>query len=143
MEITIKIDEENVEVTKIKKDTNDVDGSRMSPKRYARFFDEGSQYWTPYSEFNLLFLKTVQSYANDRLKYRGYLFLNEVYDMLGIPRTKAGYLVGWIYDEEHPYRDNFVDFDIFNERNSEAINGYGNKFLLDFNVDGEILNALK
>ena len=136
MEITIKIDEENVEVTKIKKDTNDTNDT------YARFFDAGSQDWTPDSEFNRLFLKTVQSYANDRLKYRGHLFLNEVYDMLGIPRTKAGYLVGWIYDEKHPYRDNFVDFGIFNERNSEAINGYGNKFLLNFNVDGEILNAL-
>ena len=65
--------------------------------------------------------------------------------MLGIPRTKAGQVVGWIYDEKHPVGDNFVDFGIYdkdNERNRAFINGYERNILLDFNVDGNILDLM-
>ena len=74
------------------------------------------------------------------------MFLNDVYDMLGIPRTKAGQIVGWVYDEKSPVGDNFVDFGIYNP-NSEAVrnfvNGYERSILLDFNVDGPIWDLLK
>ena len=40
-----------------------------------------------------------QNWADERLKSRGHLFLNEVYDMLVARRTKAGAQVGWVYDE--------------------------------------------
>ena len=92
-----------------------------------------------------MFLKDQQRYANDLLKSKGHLFLNEVYDMLGIPRTKAGQVVGWIYDEKHPVGDNFVDFgiyDIYNERARDFVNGYERTILLDFNVDGNILDMI-
>lgn len=39
--------------------------------------------------------------------------------MLGITRTAAGMVVGWIYDEKHPVGDNFVDFGIY-DINNEA-----------------------
>ena len=92
-----------------------------------------------------MFLKDQQRYANDILKSKGHLFLNEVYDMLSIPRTKAGQVVGWIYDEKHPVGDNFVDFgiyDIYNERARDFVNGYERTILLDFNVDGNILDMI-
>ena len=92
-----------------------------------------------------MFLFKQQNYANDTLKARGYLFLNEVYDMLGIPRTKAGQVVGWIYDEKHPIGDNFVDFgivDVNNERSRAFMNGYERSIILDFNVDGNILDLI-
>ena len=65
--------------------------------------------------------------------------------MLGAPRTKAGQIVGWIYDEKHPVGDNFVDFGIFNihnPSNRDFINGYEEAILLDFNVDGNILEMM-
>ena len=112
---------------------------------YARFFDEASPYWQSDAEYNLVFLKAQQAYANDLLRARGRLFLNEVYEMLGIEKSKAGQVVGWVYDEEHPVGDNFVDFGIFDmskERVRAFVNGYEPNILLDFNVDGNIWDLM-
>ena len=109
---------------------------------YAKFFDEASPCWEKDADYNLMFLKAEQSYANDLLKSRGYLFLNEVYRRLGIPETRAGQTVGWIYDEKNPIGDNYVDFGIFNyteEKARDFVNGYERCILLDFNVDGDIM----
>ncbi len=94
-----------------------------------------------------MFLKHQQNYANELLRSNGYLFLNDVYDMLGIPRTKAGQVVGWIYDEDNPNHkgDNFVDFgiyDIHRQANRDFVNGYERVIWLDFNVDGNILDLI-
>lgn len=110
---------------------------------YARFFDCGNDYWEKDSEYNLMFLRSQQQYANDLLRSRGRLFLNEVYRMLGIPETKAGQVVGWVYDPENPDHngDNYVDFGIYDINKPKArdfVNGYERTILLDFNVDGNI-----
>lgn len=112
---------------------------------FARFFDEGSRYFTKDPEYNLMFLKNQERYANDKLKAKGYLFLNDVYRMLDIPETKAGQIVGWIYDEKCPNGDNYVDFGIYNtnrEKSRDFVNGYEKVILLDFNVDGNILELI-
>ena len=112
---------------------------------YARFFDESCAGWSKDAEANFTFLKCQQNYANNKLKAQGYLFLNDVYKMLGIPATKAGQVVGWIYDEKNPIGDNFVDFGILNvdvERVRAFVNGYERNILLDFNVDGNILDMM-
>lgn len=127
----------------VKKTVNVADPNTTSD--YARFFDDGCNGWTKDPEFNLMFLKDQQRYANDLLKTRGHLFLNEVYDMLGIPRSTAGAVVGWVYDEKHPVGDNFVDFgiyDLYNEKKRDFVNGYERTILLDFNVDGEIYKLI-
>lgn len=137
------VDEKTGEEKVTKKTVNVVDPNNYST--YARFFDDGCTGWTKNPEYNLMFLKNQQRYANDLLKSRGHLFLNEVYDMLGIPRTKAGQVVGWIYDEEYPNGDNFVDFgiyDLYNEKARDFVNGYEKTILLDFNVDGDIMNLI-
>ena len=112
---------------------------------YARFFDDGCTGWQKDAELNLVFLKHQQNYANELLQRKGHLFLNEVYDMLGIPRTKAGQIVGWVYDEKNKRGDNFVDFGIYDmnrEKVRDFVNGYERTILLDFNVDGDILNLI-
>ena len=112
---------------------------------YAKFFDEASPYWQKDPEYNFMFLKSQQQYANDLLKARGRLFLNEVYEMLGIEKTKAGQIVGWVYNTENPIGDNFVDFGIFDmskERVRAFVNGYEPNILLDFNVDGNIWDLM-
>lgn len=112
---------------------------------YARFYDESCADWTKDPEYNLMFLKAQQQYANDKLVAKGYLFLNEVYSMLGIPETKAGQIVGWIYNTDNPVGDNYVDFGIFDINKPKArdfVNGYERTILLDFNVDGNIWDKM-
>ena len=130
----------------VKKTVGVVDATNpMNVSEYARFFDDGCAGWTKDPEYNLMFLRDQQRYANDLLKSKGHLFLNEVYDLLGIPRTKAGQIVGWIYDEKHPNGDNFVDFGIYDTNktaNRDFVNGYERTILLDFNVDGNIWDQM-
>ena len=147
----------NIKAQEIEEKTVDKDGNETVEKKtisvvdpnmysdYARIFDNGSMGWTKDPEYNLMFLKLQQNQANDRLRAQGYLFLNDVYDMLGIPRTKAGQIVGWIYDEDNPVGDNFVDFgiyDIYNEKACDFVNGRERSIVLDFNVDGNILDMI-
>lgn len=105
---------------------------------YARFFDESCEQWSKNPEYNLMFLRSQQNYYNDMLKSRGHVFLNEVYDALGIPRTQAGAVVGWMISDNG---DNFIDFGVFDgdrPRARDFVNGYERSILLDFNVDGVI-----
>lgn len=136
------VDEKGKE-KKVKNTVNVADPNVYS--EYSKFFDESCPGFTKDPEYNLMFLKDQQRYANDLLKSKGYLFLNDVYEMLGIPRTQAGQIVGWIYDEKNPIGDNFVDFGIYDlhkEANRDFVNGYERVILLDFNVDGDILDMI-
>lgn len=151
-ELKYNIKSDTVEVTELDEDgkektskvtVNTVDPNELS--EFARFYDDGCTGWTKDPELNLVFLKKQQCCANDLLKSRGWLTLNDVYDMLGITRTAAGMVVGWIYDEKHPVGDNFVDFgiyDINNEANRRFVNGLERTILLDFNVDGNIYDKI-
>lgn len=140
-EIEETVTDENGKETTVKKTIDVVDPNDISD--YARFFDDGCIGWEKDAEHNLFFLKQQQNWANERLKKRGYLFLNEVYEMLGIRVTRAGQQVGWIYDKNDPNKDNFVDFGIYNANRPSTrdfVNGYERTILLDFNVDGNILD---
>jgi hypothetical protein len=109
--------------------------------QYAKFFDESSVYWKKTPEWNLTFLLSQQEFANQRLQARGFLFLNDVYEALGLPHTQAGQAVGWKRDKTGK-NDGFVSFgihDIFDESSRAFVNGYEHTILLDFNVDGVIL----
>lgn len=130
------------------------------PSEYARWFAPGNDNWNDDPYYNLLFLKRQQQYANEKLRIKGYLFLNDVYRSLGLPETKAGQVVGWIYDEDREVDgiDGYVDFGIYDVN----VNGYGNDnmcdkiseqridfvnglevpILLDFNVDGNIWDKM-
>lgn len=141
-EVVTSVDENGNEVTETVKVMDGTDDPN-SYSDYARFFDESCAAWQNDAEYNLTFLKAQQQYANDLLKARGRLFLNEVYRMLGIDETKAGQVVGWVYNPDNPTGDNFVDFGIYNmqrERVRAFVNGYEPNILLDFNVDGVIWN---
>lgn len=133
-----------------KKTVYEIEDPLKGISEYARFFDCESDEHRKDPEYNLMFLRRQQDYANEMLKHRGYLFLNEVYEMLGLPRTQAGQVVGWLYDEKNPNGDNYVDFGIYdlngseqnNERKMAFVNGYEYNILLDFNVDGVIYDKM-
>lgn len=142
MSITIKIEIDGREVVNQKiEETKKIETGSYS--QYARIFDETSPNWTRDSEMNLCFLISQQDYFNQLLKSKGYLFLNDVYGRLGFPKTKAGEIVGWVYDEKNPVGDNYVDFGIYKTaKNSKFINGFENSIILDFNVDGAIIDKI-
>lgn len=129
----------------IEKKSVSVVGNLDGYSPYAKFYDDGCIGWEKDPELNLMFLRRQQDAANEILKRDGYLFLNDVYEMLGIPKTTAGQLVGWIYDEKNPVGDNYVDFgiyDLYKENCRDFVNGYERTILLDFNVDGEIYKMI-
>lgn len=135
--------DENGEQTTVKKTIEVANPEQGS--MYARFFDETCDYWEKNAEYNRMFLLQTQQYMNDKLRRQGHLFLNEVHDALGMQRTQYGNVVGWVYDEKHPIGDNYVDFGIFdvhNEAKRNFVNGFERSILLDFNVDGPVLELL-
>lgn len=128
-----------IEVGDEKAKLHDVDC--LNPSQYAKFFDEYNENWSKSPERNLFFLRRVQNWANDKLYLNGYLFLNDVYKMLGMEPTTAGQIVGWVVGNG----DNFIDFGIYDERNEQArlfVNGNERSILLDFNVDGVVYDLL-
>lgn len=113
---------------------------------YARCFDETCTCWTRSAEHNLTFVNNVQSWANRKLREEGFLFLNEVYEALGFQKSKAGQVVGWIYDEENPNGENYVNFfiyDLHDKNKRRFVNGYEKSIWLDFNVDGNIWELMQ
>jgi len=106
---------------------------------YARFFDEASIMWQKNSEMNRIYVQCQQNYLNHLLHSRGHVFLNEAYDALGLERSSAGQVVGWVLDENG---DNYIDFGIFEAANSRFLNGTERSILLDFNVDGVIYDKI-
>lgn len=113
------------------------DPNHWSP--YARFFDEASPNWQKNAELNRLFVQCQQNYANHLLHARGHIFLNEVYDMLGLERCKAGQTVGWTLGNGG---DNYIDFGLYEASSARFVNGIERSILLDFNVDGVILDNI-
>lgn len=109
--------------------------SEKSLSQYRVLFDERSYGWSCLQKNNLIFLKHQERWLNELLRKRGYLFLRDVYEELGLPITKESCVVGWIYDEKNnKIGDNFVKFDI---RETHSSN-----YIVDFNVDGEIIDRL-
>lgn len=109
---------------------------------YARFFDEYSPKWQKEPGYNQMFLSATQNWMNDLLNSRGHVFLNEVYDALGLERSKEGAVVGWVKKSDG---DGFIDFgmdDPANEAAQEFVNGHERSILLDFNVDGLIWDKI-
>lgn len=112
---------------------------------YARIFDAGNEGWDPNPEMTLFYLRCIESQANNLLQSRGHLFLNDVYDLLGYPRTRMGQFVGWIDNPNDPKRHCHVDFglyDVHDRLKSAFVNGYEQNVILEFNVDGVIVNDI-
>lgn len=60
-----------------------------------RVFGPENKNWDPAPVVCENFLNAVERHANDKLRWQGHLFLNEVYKMLGMPETRLGAVMGW------------------------------------------------
>lgn len=113
--------------------------THTSGSPYSFFFEATNHNWSKTAEYSKLFLIQQQDYYNDRLRAYGFVFLNEVLQDLGFPRTQAGQVVGWKLKSETG--DGHIDFGLFNldnERVRAFMNGDETCVMLDFNVDGPI-----
>ena len=139
------------------------------PSIYAREFNEqtSSEYRRD-PNFNKDFLILQQRIFNEKLKRVGHVFLNDVYDALGLERSPAGQVVGWVYGgHREPGKngldnltpgDDHIDFglmdvkatwyrninvnDTIGQERWDFMNGYISSILLDFNVDGVIYDKI-
>lgn len=121
------------------------DASVVAP--YSKWFAEGeTDEWKPDIFYNLAFLRAQEHIFNQLLQARGHVFLNEVYDTLGFPRSTAGQAVGWLV--ENSDGDDYISFGIYDGqdgKNSKSFvhGGPDNAVLLDFNVDGPIMTKIE
>lgn len=130
------------ETGKEKKVKSTINVADPNENEYARFFDETCLGYEKDYDYNLMFLRSQQQYANDKLRADGSIFLSDIYDELGIKNTKLSRSVGWLYNPDgNKNGDNFVDFGI-TETNRETEDGYEKAILLNFNVDGPILDLI-
>ena len=152
-ELRFGIKAKEVEETVVDKDGNETTVTKtvevVDPNTahslYSIVFCEGNTGWTRNAELNKVFLIQQQNWANDKLKMNGVLTLNEVYDMVGAPRTAYGQIAGWVWTEDGTIGDNFVDFGLFDVNNEKAcdfINGREKSIILDFNCIGNILDYI-
>jgi len=112
---------------------------------YGRWFKKGNKNWETNNDSNFAFLRAQQNFLNDRLRAYGHVFLNEAYDALGIPRTSAGQLVGWVYKQGTG--DDYIDFGMFPDSGGRGIihyedTGENPSIFLDFNVDGVVYDLI-
>lgn len=129
---------------KVKKEVETID-PEISP--YLSVFDQTtSEMWMNVPETNAIQIKYIQTEANRILQTKGHLFLNEVYDMLGMEQTRIGGYTGWIYGGDG---DDHVDFSLHVLNDADTLRNShnpdwegGNSIILDFNVDGNILDRL-
>lgn len=115
--------------------------------QYAVLFDENNVNWDRRPDYNQTFLMLQQTYANQRLHAKGHVFLNEVYDSLGMPRTPAGQVVGWVLggNGETTTGDGFIDFGFMDPKTQETLDfmrGDEGAVWLDFNVDGNVYDKI-
>jgi hypothetical protein len=128
----IEVDPETGKEKKVKKTVMVADPNLQSD--YAVYFDSKSRNYETNPDYNRMFLKAQQAFANDKLQTRGHLFLNEVLDDLDLPRTPAGQIVGWTKDGP----DGYVNFRIVEVERETEDGHHEPALLLDFNVEGNI-----
>lgn len=139
--VTNTVVDENGKKKKVREQVPVVTTS-VSP--YARFFNQNtSDEWTTSDSYNHTFLICQQNAANDLLRSRmrpdrrGWVFLNEVYDLLGLDPDPTGAICGWLtpLEGEEPEGDSTIDFGIIEGSDDGSI-------LLDFNCQGVIYDQI-
>lgn len=133
-------DPETEKEKKVKSTVNVIDSEVTD--EYSRWFDESCKAYEGNMDYDMAYLRSQQEFANARLKADGFLFLSDIYEALGIPRTKMSQTVGWVYKPNNENGDNVVDFRLI-ELYKETDDGtYKKGIFMDFNVDGPILDLI-
>lgn len=110
---------------------------------YAIDFDSRNPNWKHDYELNHYFIEANERYFNERLRTRGYVLLNEVYEALGAEPTKEGSIIGWVFDTSaDSITKNVIEFTIYDLDDFEPGMYEDSCMLIDFNVDGVVYNIM-
>lgn len=137
-------DEQEIEIIADDSDAVEIDGYSI----YARRFDKHNKNWKNDTGFNLMWLRGVQRYCQNLLETYGFLSLNRVYEELGMKKNAGAQIVGWIYDPDNPNHkgDNVISFGLYDPVTgalvTDAQNTEDNSLILDFNIDGVIIDRI-
>ena len=151
VEVKEKLELEDGKSKTVKRKLKAVEDTDEDFDGYRRIFDPRNPYWDKDQTYCEVFLSARQAMFNDRLRAYGYVFLNDVLEELGFPKTRVGQEVGWVFDpNKNDVGDNYIDFGITpveivrkdgTGEYTYITNGTRNSgFILDFNVDGSVLN---
>ena len=150
-EVTVKDEEGN----KTKKKVLTLpDGTELSPYafKFSKYKENGeiNYQWQNSFALNRAYILGQQDYLNDQLYMRcvknkdgkvikrGWVFLNEIRELLGEDPTSAGAVVGNLFGNGEPGRDGFIDFRLI-----EAEDENGTCFYVNPNVDGLIYDIVE
>ena len=120
---------------------------------YTLFYGGGYGNSTGDPDDDKFYLISQQNVFNDRLRSRGVVFLNEIRDALGFEPTQIGAITGWVYNGDGDNQISFGIGDVFEENGHQPattfdeaavrfINGDEQVVLLNFNVDGVIIDKI-
>lgn len=119
---------------------NDEEKVTPSKSMYQCWFDEKSdEFRDNDAGYNYAFVSSVKAYYNEVLQTRGHVFLNEVYDALGLPTKSEGQVLGWLKNGKG---DGYIDFGLDTEDSKDFTEGISSRVLLDFNVDGVVFDKI-
>lgn len=149
--VEYEIDPETGKTKKIKS-TNMIANIGDDPFTYI-FSKSTSAAWTEDMNKNLFFLRAKQEMANVLLHTKESIFLNDILDDIGMEKTYAGQILGWVDPsrEKDPVRkeflmkkhkgDSYVDFgaQVVTIHNDDG--DLEDVIVLNFNCDGDILNG--
>lgn len=142
-EIKEKIVDENGKTKTVKKKIKVLPEKAIdNTDDYRRIFDKTNPWWDSNNNdirYYMMFLRSQQSYFNDLLRANKYVFLNDVLKALGFPKTRVGQEVGWVHNPEDG-NDGYIDFRLAETYVEDEFGTRRKAILLDFNVDGSILN---
>lgn len=105
--------------------------SDYESEREKAFTSDTSTSWAPQLEYNMMFLRANEQYANDMLQAKGHVFLNEILDQLGLGRTRLGQLLGWTRTGS--------EFISFGTHSGDA----DGSWILNFNFEGIIYDKVE
>lgn len=124
-----------------------VDPNAQLPTYLRPWFEEGNPNWRPDPIANFLFLQGVQGHMNDLLGIRGHVTLNDVLDILKLPRCDEGLVAGWVYDPKvTDPKKNYVDFGFMTGQDPNTLafrQGQTAEVQLSFNIDGNIYGLIR
>lgn len=140
VELIEAITDENGKIKKKKEKVDVFDETSLG--LFAKVFDASCNNWQPDNNYNLNFLKLVEYQMTDRLRRYGHVFLNEVYDIIGIERTDIGQFAGWVYDPDSDISDNYIDLGLYNGRRIDEYGEINQAIIIDPNCDGSIIDRV-
>lgn len=138
--------DENGKTKKVKKTVTVADPTAATDWNQV-VLDSSYKWWQDNMDYNIMFLKSEQQYATDKLRATNHIFLNDIFERIEVPKRPEGQIAGWVWapKDNEVMGDGFVDFKInpTYRENPDYPNGVEPIITLDFNCDGNIHNLMQ